>query len=277
MRAIALVLAAIVVSAGWAHGETLEEILKRNHNMPAFTVRPYADFRTLSAPPPPPSPASPPSTSILPAPAPISGTFSITGRATRLFAGPGQFPPANYAAYGIVAFKSMPDASDEKRFSDICRAYVNAIPAAPPDFPTASQMVTVWPVASEGVVGRLSSLDTVEKCKEATANYNLSLSLDYLRRARFQGEDVAGTGPYMLAWAPTTALDQPDAVVLVADLSDVQNYDQAIQIMIAWVEDIEADPEIWKDGFTVEKLRVAVRRIVDKYGLLLEQSLKVKS
>jgi hypothetical protein len=262
MRIIAFFLAVVGFFPHFAWGQTLEELLRRNQNN-----RPMYNF------------IAPPPRAMVPAmqSAPKSDGFNVAGRATRLFAGPGQFPPVNYAAYGIVAFKSKVDSSDEKRFADICRAYVNAIPTAPPDLLTKDQMVTVWPVTSEKAAQRLNKLDTSEKCKAAVTDYDLSVSLDYLRRARFQGEDTGGIGPYMLAWAPTTALDQPDAIVLVADLSDVKTYEQAIEFMIAWVEDIEADPEIWKDGFTVEKLRVAIRNIVNKYGQILENSFRVKS
>jgi hypothetical protein len=44
--------------------------------------------------------------------------------ASRLFAGPTQYPPTDFAAYGIVAFKTRATAEDKPRYEMICNAYV---------------------------------------------------------------------------------------------------------------------------------------------------------
>ena len=54
--------------------------------------------------------------------------------------------------------------------------------------------------------------------------------------------------------------------MLVINLSSVTTYGQAQQILAEWSRDIEQNPELWKDGWDIEKLRLEIRLWVDKYG-----------
>jgi hypothetical protein len=69
-------------------------------------------------------------------------------RASRTFAGPGQYPPSRFAAYGIVAFQALPyDTVETNRYRNICRGYLAAIPGSKillnKGIPLNKQMVTV--------------------------------------------------------------------------------------------------------------------------------------
>ena len=50
--------------------------------------------------------------------------------ASRIFAGPNQYPPKEFAAYSIVAFPSRPSLHDRDRYLTICHAYVATLPHA---------------------------------------------------------------------------------------------------------------------------------------------------
>ena len=76
-------------------------------------------------------------------------TRSILGpaEATRIFSHPRQYPPHEFGAYAIVAFKSGADSSDRDRYIMICEAYMSAIPdSSLSDLPKENQLATVWPL-----------------------------------------------------------------------------------------------------------------------------------
>lgn len=209
-----------------------------------------------------------------------------TGMATRIFAGPTEYPPVEYAAYGIVAFRSVPSQSDMARYKNICVAYLTTLPPPPVNRPKKAQMVTVWPVMTADVSKRLNKAQPIAKgneksaekaCEDALSSYNLQLGHLAIKAARIQGEDVDGIGPYLLAWSPSEKYGSDKAVVLVADLSEVQSYLDAQKAMVAWVNDIESDPEIWGNEFTVERIRQKIKKMVDRYGAGIESIFGVKA
>ena len=71
-------------------------------------------------------------------------------RAARIFAGPTQYPPEDFAAYGILAFRARASLYDHDRHSMMCQAYASGLPHTTElSIPDSQQMVTVWPVDSE--------------------------------------------------------------------------------------------------------------------------------
>lgn len=54
------------------------------------------------------------------------GTSIVT--TSRIFAGPNQYPPKEFAAYGILAFRSRSSSYDRDRHLMICNAYVTTLP-----------------------------------------------------------------------------------------------------------------------------------------------------
>src|SRR5690349_14864524 len=70
--------------------------------------------------------------------------------ASRLFAGPEQYPPKLFAAYGILAFPARASSYDRDRYMMICEAYIAGLPSTyEVGKPKWDQMVTVWPVISD--------------------------------------------------------------------------------------------------------------------------------
>jgi tetratricopeptide (TPR) repeat protein len=195
-------------------------------------------------------------------------------RASRLFATRFQYPPKDFAAYGIVAFRSAPTEQDFDRYLDVCHAYSAALPHADamPGIPREEQMVTVWPIAQEreALADALNTSywDFETTCNLAVEYYDLHESLSAIREAERVSAitHLNGSGPLLLAWAPGAKKGAPDALVLVADLSYITEYDAMRDVFVRWAEDIEQNPELWRRGWRLEQLRATLRAWADRFG-----------
>ena len=200
----------------------------------------------------------------------LTGCATIAGSnpahiyATRLFAGPTQYPPKDFKAYGIVAFKARPTPADLGRYEMICNAYVaGLLSPSEAGVPRTSQMVTVWPIDSDAIATRLNAMPVGAECSQAGNNYGLHAAQEAIASAP---GSFAGAGPFLLAWSPSTAKGQSGAPVLSADLSDVTTPGQARDLFFQWSKDIQEKPELWEHGWSVEEIRVTIRLWADKYG-----------
>lgn len=204
--------------------------------------------------------------------------FGEQEKATRIFAAPNQYPPKDYAAYGILAFRANASEADVAWHLDICKAYVSALPLSTPKSDKSKQMVTVWPVKTTVTANALNKPAATDVCKSAVENYDLDLAQKAIRSARLQGREIDGRGPFLLAWSPTDKIGSDQAVILIGDFSDATTYEENLAIMTRWAVDIESDPSIWDpQGFTAEKLRHKIKSIVDRYGSYIEKAFKVKA
>jgi hypothetical protein len=212
---------------------------------------------------------------------PVSTNASVNPDAvlpTRMAAGPGQYPPSQFKAYGIVAFKTGPTAADKDRYDMICDAYVSSLPfykdvKAPPE----RQMVTVWPVEKPQWADKINAEARQKVCADAVAHYGVALAQDAIREARQNGAGLDGQGPFLLAWSPGVAKGRKDALVLVADLSDVIVNEQAKQVFALWALDIQNDPGLWDPTWNVEKILLRARLWADKVGTTILNIYKSKS
>ncbi len=188
-------------------------------------------------------------------------------RASRLFAGPGQYPPEAFAAYGILAFPSRATSADLERHQMLCEAYVANLPRTDElGLPVEQQMVTVWPLTEDKIADELNRAGGSSPCETAVRNYGLPVALQAIRdvgRARLR---PLGRGPLLLAWSPANGKGDPEAVVLIADLSNVTTAEQAATLFALWRQDIEANPELWNQGWDIEALRTGIRLWVDRVG-----------
>lgn len=194
-------------------------------------------------------------------------------RASRVFAGPEQYPPRQFSAYGIVAFPSAASEHDAPRYLHVCQAYMAVLPHTSelPKVPQHAQMVTVWPLTSEVLADDLNEAPRIEidsTCKRAVAEYDVVTARRALREAEVAGAMplFEGEGPYLLAWAPGAKKGAPDALVLVADLSYITEYGAMRDVFVRWAEDIEQNPELWRKGWRLEQLRATIRAWADHFG-----------
>lgn len=191
-------------------------------------------------------------------------------KASRIFGGPDEYPPTDFAAYGIVAFPAKVSSYDKERHLMMCEAYASVIlPAAASPVSRKHQMTTVWPVDTVASARRATKARRKDTCNAAVENYGLATSLKAIRMAKVTGAKVDGRGPFLIAWSPPTSMGQESAVVLFANLSDVADYETATEVMSRWVSDIETNPELWKDGGFDSGVRATVRRWADHYGPML--------
>jgi hypothetical protein len=194
----------------------------------------------------------------------------LSVRASRVFTGPEQYPPKDFAAYGIVAFRSAPTDYDRHRFLLVCEAYSASLPHTHdlPNVPRDEQMVTVWPVTSVQTADGLNACYQHKNvaCEGAVAKYNLVIARQAILEAERAGVEVSGRGPYLLAWSPAATKGNKDALVLVANLSNKTTYDDVRDVFVWWAEKIEQNPELWKEGWNLQKVRVAIREWADKFG-----------
>ena len=202
------------------------------------------------------------------------------GRVTepsRMFAGPQQYPPDQFKAYGIVAFSARPTTNDTSHYSMICEAYVSALDHFTLiNAPRSEQMVTVWPIENVQWADRINAERRDKVCRDAVPHYELDIALDAIRAARRRNAVLDGQGPFLLAWSPGSAKGQPDALVLISDMSDVINGEQAKQIFTQWALDIQKHPELWEKGWNEEKIKLVIRLWVDKWGKKILKSCRIK-
>ena len=215
--------------------------------------------------PPPPTPAAPQPTA--PPPAASIELPEAAPRASRSFFGPHTYPPAGFAAYGIVAFPARAMQETRERYRTACRAYIAALPSPGElSVPPQAQMVTVWPVETDALAADLMQRRPPEEaCDEAVDSYHLPTALGAINQAA-QRHRLNGDGPFLLAWAPPSSKGEPDAPVLVADLSHAVTSADFVDRFRRWRSDIETQPDLWRNGWSVAGLRLVVRAWADKYG-----------
>lgn len=196
-------------------------------------------------------------------------------RASRAFAGPGQYPPTQFAAYGIVAFHSLPFDTDEtNRYLNICRGYLAAVPRAKnlldQGVPLSKQMVTVWPLDNARLAGELnlSNQDPGLICRKAVSAIDIASSRNAILTARLTkpGRSLDGRGPYVIAWSPAQSFGKPNAAVLILNLSSASTAAQAAEMFRDWSNDVEANPQLWTGGWNNKSIRVILRLWADRWG-----------
>ena len=149
----------------------------------------------------------------------------------------------------------------------ICEAYITTLPHSGEVHRSLDkQMVTVWPINSDADAVRLNAQPLNDLCKEAVQHYGLLTSLEAIKDARLSNATVSGRGPFLLAWSPAAQKAQVGSLVLISNLSDVTTLQQAKDLFSSWSNDIQGNPDIWKKGWNIEKLRLVIRLWADKYG-----------
>lgn len=195
--------------------------------------------------------------------------MATDGRATRIFAGPAQYPPAEFGAYGMVVFRSRAVDADRERYLFLCEAYVSAVPhTSELDLPRSEQLVTVWPMEADASADAANALAREATCSHAVQHYGLVAALEAIRhvgRAGYTLPEGRG-GPYLIAWNPASSMGGEDALILQADLSYVRTPDQAKRAFEKWVADVEENTDLWRDGWNLEVLRTVIRNWADEFG-----------
>jgi len=206
----------------------------------------------------------------------IETTSRLT--ASRSFAGPDQFPPSEFAGYGIIAFPANPNAADasKERFLRFCRAFHDSFVAsdvlAQRGVLPQDQMVTVLPLMSQAAARDASLAVRDDACALALKTYDLATAQQAIQNANFASKrtdgigEVRGRGPFLLAWSPGAAKGDEDTIVLVSDLSNSVSVEQVHQDMQYWKDEVQKQPQLWRDGWNTEFLRLTLQKWFDRYG-----------
>jgi hypothetical protein len=196
--------------------------------------------------------------------------------ASRVFAGPGQYPPSDFQAYGIIAFRSSVTSESRLRYLAICQAYLSTIPAASVledrGVALGEQMATIWPLQDGSLSDELNeSGDAQDRCSEIVSAIDIITSRHAITNATRSNErvDLSDRGPYLIAWSPSTAYGRPETAVLIGDLSNVTTLAEAIRVFSDWAVDIEQNPDLWSDGWDSERVRAVLRQWADRWGRVL--------
>jgi len=239
--------------------------------VPAMVVEtiPLPDNESAPLVAPVPTPAPVTTRPVVKPPAPMArrATGEDRAYASRLFAGRDGLPPEALAPYGILAFRTLSTDADRQAYLALCEAFFGTVSEA--DDAAADigrHMVTVWPIDDRRRPDLIAGLNATRaqegSCENTVEDYDIQIARGAIGDARQAGVDLSGRGPFLLAWAPAGMKGHPDAVVLAADLGNVKTVADAKDVLRVWRENIERDPDLWQDGFSVE----AVRQIADRYG-----------
>lgn len=187
--------------------------------------------------------------------------------ATHTFAGPLEFPPEGYLAYGVLAFPQKPTPDTEHRYQLICEAFIKTISfTSEVTQPISEQMVTIWPVTSAQIAKKIHAAPETDRCKMAVAHYYLPHSERAMEFARMAGQKLGtGRGPFLLAWSPGGTMGNSKVPVLNRDLSLVVTRQQADEEFRTWKAEIR-NRDCWDCSNFVENSRRNLRLYADYYG-----------
>ena len=214
-------------------------------------------------------------------PSPASPIMHLTvsaPRVSRLFAGPRQYPPSEFAAYGILAFQAGVTSHSRDRYFAICEGFGAHFLAAPyletRGTPLAQQMPTIWPLNDEvlaTLLNRVGPVPLTGHCSQIIDAIDVATSLTAIDNAKLADPRMRldDDGPYMIAWSSPSAVGQENVPVLVLDFSDVQLASRAAELFRAWREALQQDPNSWRRGtfqLLTDRLRRRVGRVANRYG-----------
>jgi hypothetical protein len=175
-----------------------------------------------------------------------------------------EIPPASIGAYGIVAFRAKPTSANRSRLLMACAAYVASIPpqkSVPDSVSVSDEMLTIWPLDDP------SSPDAAkDDCNFAIDHYDLYGGDSAIADAERQGAKLGADGPFLIGWSPANSRGVADKLVLVVDMSLYNSQDSFDQAFQFWKQKIVEDPSLWRSGFSIEGVRLAIRDFADHYG-----------
>ncbi len=180
-------------------------------------------------------------------------------------------PPSGVGAYGIVAFSHKATPASRAKLTMVCKSFIAFFPPGETsDVPIENQMITIWPVdvAALGIAQE-------DNCDFIIDHYDLVAAELAIRDAKRQQVKFDGEGPYLIGWSPSNARGMPDKLVLVVDMSNSNSQSVIDRQFLFWKNKIIEDPLVWRDGFSINAVRTAIRNFADEYGSQLLDSIKL--
>jgi hypothetical protein len=191
----------------------------------------------------------------------------------RDFIEPDEIPPEGVGAYGMVAFSHKPTSTTRERFTFVCEAFLSTLPqrqSLPTSVPISQQMITYWPI-EERKPERIAAGD----CDYMIDKYHLFSGLESIQDVGRQGRRLAERrGPFLIGWSPAESRYEKDKVVLIMDLSNFESATSFREAFQSWRTKITENPSLWHNGFSIERIRIAMRDFLDRYGDAILKAMK---
>ena len=207
--------------------------------------------------------ASPETSAPVPAPA-VSPTASVPLEPVRAYLKASDIPPAGIGAYGVFAFHAKPTEPEMARYTMACQAFLAALaPQAslPASVSTHDQMLTIWPLDDPTAPEALA-----DRCDYLLTHYDLFAADTAIRDATVQGGKFGGEGPFLIGWSPSDTRGISGKLVMVYDMSGYNSPDRFNYGFRFWKEKIVDHPEVFRQGWNFEQMRLAIRDFANQYG-----------
>jgi hypothetical protein len=182
-----------------------------------------------------------------------------------------EIPPDGAGAYGLVVFHSRPTSANRSKLLMVCKSFVAFFPLnETATVPLKDRMITIWPVDNPD-----AKEAKTDDCNYAVDHYDLIASESAIGDAQLQHAKFDGEGPYLVGWSPSNTRGIPDQLVLVIDMSTDNSQALIDHKFLFWKKKIVEDPSLWRSGFSIEGVRVAIHDFADQYGQAMLDAVKL--
>lgn len=182
-------------------------------------------------------------------------------------------PPVGVGAYGVVVLHSRPTEASRAKLTWVCKSFVAFFPKSETSqVPVGDQMITVWPVVDPD-----NPKIQEDDCGVVLGHYDLNASESAINDARRQHAGFEGEGPYLVGWSPSNTRGVPDKLVLVVDMSADNTQIEIDHKFGFWKNKIIEDSSLWRNGWSLEGVRSAIKEFADTYGQNMLDAVKIVS
>ena len=191
----------------------------------------------------------------------------------RAFLRASEIPPADVGAYGVVVLQSKATAASRAKLLMVCQSFIAHFPRSetlPQAVPITDRMITIWPVDNPE-----SDKARSDDCDFAIDHYDLFAAESAIADAQHQHARFDGTGPFLVGWSPSNARGKPDQLVLVINMSADNTQKSIDNHFLFWKNKIVQNPSLWRNGFSVEGIRLAIHDFADQYGKDMVDAIKL--
>lgn len=182
-------------------------------------------------------------------------------------------PPREAGVYGVIVFQSLPTPATRAKALMVCLSFVAFFPrneTLSDTIAMGDRMITIWPVDDPS-----SAKAQADDCDFAIDHYDMAASFTAIRDAKKQSASFDGEGPYLVGWSPSNTRGVPGQLVLVVDMSDDHNQETIDHQFLFWKNHIVQNPSLWRSGFSLEGVRVAIHDFADEYGQDMLDAIKL--
>ena len=272
LRSVVAVMIFVVVIAGLVFG-SVELLLSESATTSAPVTAsprppppPSADQGGQKAPPPSVPPVPTPAVPVPPVTAPAYPVAASSADLVpaRAYLKNTEIPPKGAGAYGLVALHARPTSATAARLMLACTAFVSSLERQadlPSSVAVGDQMLTIWPLDDPSAPEAKA-----DKCQFLLEHYDIYSADAAMKDAAKQKADFRGRGPFLIGWSPSDTRGKPDKLVLVIDMSAYTTQADFEHAFRQWKDKIVQDPQLWRQGWSLENLRLVIRDFADRYG-----------